>query len=162
MDTEKISAKMAKQLDLVVDRAREIFVDLLEDHAREGKIDIGSITEPYKRYMERLFSEVVKGQVVAEAAAIVSFLIYIELQDNSILNRIGPTLMDKCEGGLEQVTECIAKKTGGLEELARDVLDSGEEKSEVVTSLLKDIAGMEKVRPMRATFDAALLTFLGE
>ena len=162
MDIDKISVKMAKQLDLVVDRAREIFVDLLVDSTREGKTGIGAISDPDQRYMERLFSEVVKGHIVAEAAAIVSFLIYIELQDESILNRIVPALMDKCDGDPEQISEYRTKKTGGLAELSRGILDSEVEKTEVISWLLKDVVSSEKTRPMRAAFDAVLLTLLGE
>ena len=162
MDTDKISVKMAKQLDLVVERASEIFVDLLENNAREGKISIGPITESDKRNMELLFSNVVNGQIVAEAAAIVSFLIYTELQDNNILNRVMPTFMDKYEDGLEHVTESMVKKTSGVVELARSELDSGVEKSEVVTSLLHAIVGVAKERTMRTTFNAVMLSLFGE
>jgi len=162
MVTDEINVKMAEQLQVVVERAREIFVDSLEERAREGEIGIGSISEPDKRSIERLFSEVVYGQVVAEAAAIVAVLIYTELRDDGILNRIVPAFMDRCDGRAQQAPESVVAKTSGLVELARDVLDSGVEKGEVVTSLLQDIAGMEQARPMRAAFDAVALSLLGE
>jgi len=162
MEVDKIGEKMAQQLDLVLDRAREIFVDLLEHGAREAKIGIGAISEPDKRYMERLFSEVVKGHIIAEAAAIISFLIYIELQDKGVQDRIVPGFLDKYDSGPGPIAGIGGKDIGGVMDLANSVLNSEKEKSEVVTELLQDIAAMAKVRPMRATFDAVFLALLGE
>ncbi|MFC2000220.1 hypothetical protein ACFLXE_05635 [Chloroflexota bacterium] len=162
MVTDELTGKMAEQLQVVVDRAGEVFVDLLEEGARDSKISIGSISEPDKRYLERLFSQVVYGQVVAEAAAILSFLVHAELHDDRVVTWTVPTFMDRCEGRLDEVPESMPAKTGGLVELARGVLDSGVERGEVATCLLQDIAGMAPVRPMRAAFDAVVLSLLGE
>ena len=160
--TDEISTKMAEQLGVVVDKAREIFVDLMEEHARDGKIDVGPISEPDKRVIERLFSEVVYGHIIAEAAAFVSFLLYVELKDDAILDRIVPSFVDQCEGKMEEIPDSVARKTGNLTDLARGVLESGAEKSALVNSLLQDIAGMSPVKHMRASFDATALSLLGE
>jgi|GEM_PF-3131675 len=162
MGEDQISAKMAEQLGVVVDRARELFVDLVEEHGREGKIEVGPISEPDKRAIERLFSGVVYGHIIAEAAAFLSFLVYAELKDDSILNRIVPSFLDQCESKMEEVPDSVARKTGNLTDLARGVLESGAEKSAVVNSLLQDIAGMPQTRSLRASFDAVALSLLGE
>ncbi len=162
MVAEDVASRMAEQLNVVVERARELFVDLVEEHARDGKIDVGPISESDKRVMERLFSEVVYGHIVAEAAAFLSFLIYSELKDDSILNRIVPSFVDRCEGRAEQGSGSMVRKTGGLVDLARDAIGTAGAGSEAATSLLKDIAGMKEARPMRATFDAVVLSLLGQ
>ncbi|MBL7119075.1 MAG: hypothetical protein ISS53_00150 [Dehalococcoidia bacterium] len=162
MGAEQVSAKMAEQLQVVVNRARELFVDVVEEHARDGKIDVGPIGEPDKRVIERLFSEVVYGHIIAESAALLSFLIHAELKDDNILNRIVPSFLDQCEGEMEEVSDSVARKTSNLADLARGVLDSGAEKSAVVDSLLQDITGMPQVRHLRVSFDAVALSLLGE
>jgi hypothetical protein len=70
--------------------------------------------------------------------------------------------MDKYEDGLDHRMENMVKKTSGVVELARSELDSGVEKREVVTSLLQDIVGATMKRPMRTTFNAVMLSLLGE
>ena len=162
MGAEEVSAKMAEQLQVMVDRARELFIDLVEEHARDGKIDVGPISEPDKRVIERLFSEVVYGHIIAEAAAFLSFLIYVELKDDNILNRIVPFFLDQCEGEMGEVPGSVARKTSNLTDLAKGVLDSGAEKSALVNSLLQDIAGMPQTRSLRVSFDAVALSLLGE
>ena len=162
MVAEDVASRMAEQLDVVVERARETFVDLVDEHARDGKIDVGPISEADKRVLERLFSEVVYGHIVAEAAAFLTFLVYAELKDDSILDRIVPSFLDQCESRMEEVPDSVARKTSGLTDLAKDVLDSGAGGSAVVNSLLQDIAGMPQTRSLRASFDAVILSLLGE
>jgi hypothetical protein len=159
-----VESRMAEQLDVVVKKAREIFVDLLEESAREAKIGIGPISEPDKRCMERLFSEVVYSHVIAEAAAIVSFLIHEQLKDAEVLKHVVPAFLDQCEKKIEKVPDSLARKTSNLTELAKDVLDSsaGKGKSAIVVALLKDLAGISQMKHLRPTYDAATLSFLGE
>jgi len=162
MVAEDVSSRMAEQLGLVLERAREIFVDQLEERASEKAIGVGSLSEPDKRAIERLFSEVVYGHLIAEAAAIVSFLIYTELQDDTILDRIVPDFIDRCEGRAGQAPESVVAKTRGLVDLSKDVINTAAAGSEVAVSLLKDITSVTEARPMRATFDGVVLSLLGE
>jgi len=162
MTADEISLKMAEQLQVVVEKARELFVDLLDEHARNGKVNVPPLSEPDKRSIERLFSEVVYGHIVAEATAIIAFLIYTEVKNDSILSLVAPSFVDGCEGKMEPVTDSVVRKIGDLADLARGILASGSQKSEVVTSLLNDLAGMTRTRPLRASFDAVALSLLGE
>jgi hypothetical protein len=164
MVAEDVTSRMAEQLDVVVEKAREIFVDLLEESAREAKIGIGPISESDKRCMERLFSEVVYSHIIAEAAAIVSFLIHEQLKDDDVLKHVVPAFLDQCEGKMEKVPDGLARKTSNLTKLAKDVLDSsaGKGKSAIVVALLAELAEMSQMKHLRATFDATSLSFLGE
>jgi energy-converting hydrogenase A subunit M len=164
MVAEDVTSRMAEQLDVVVEKAREIFVDLLEESAREAKIGIGPISESDKRCMERLFSEVVYSHIIAEAAAIVSFLIHEQLKDDDVLKHVVPAFLDLCEGKMEKVPDGLARKTSNLTKLAKDVLDSsaGKGKSAIVVALLAELAEMSQMKHLRATFDATSLSFLGE
>ena len=164
MVAEDVTSRMAEQLDVVVEKAREIFVDLLEESAREAKIGIGPISESDKRCMERLFSEVVYSHIIAEAAAIVSFLIHEQLKDDDVLKHVVPAFLDQCEGKMEKVPDGLARKTSNLTKLAKDVLDSsaGKGKSAIVIALLAELAEMSQMKHLRATFNATSLSFLGE
>ena len=164
MVAEDVTSRMAEQLDVVVEKAREIFVDLLEESAREAKIGIGPISESDKRCMERLFSEVVYSHIIAEAAAIVSFLIHEQLKDDDVVKHVVPAFLDLCEGKMEKVPDGLARKTSNLTKLAKDVLDSsaGKGKSAIVVALLAELAEMSQMKHLRATFDATSLSFLGE
>jgi len=164
MIAEDVASRMAEQLDVVVEKAREIFVDLLEESAREARISIGPISESDKRCMERLFSEVVYSHIIAEAAAIVSFLIHEQLKDDNVLKDVVPAFLDLCEGKMEKVPDGLTRKTSNLSKLAEDVLDSsaGKGKSAIVVALLAELAEMSQMKHLRATFDATSLSFLGE
>jgi len=164
MVAEDVTSRMAEQLDVVVEKAREIFVDLLEESAREAKIGIGPISESDKRCMERLFSEVVYSHIIAEAAAIVSFLIHEQLKDDDVVKHVVPAFLDLCEGKMEKVPDGLARKTSNLTKLAKDVLDSsaGKGKSATTIALLAELAEMSQMKHLRATFDATSLSFLGE
>ena len=162
MAAEEIDLKLAEQLLVVVDKAREIFVDLMEEHVRRGKISIGSIGEPDKRTIERLFSDVVYGHIVAEAMAIFSVLVYTQLKDDSVLNVVAPSFLDRCEGKTELIGDTVTRKISGLPARAGGVLESGALRSGVAHSLLDDLAGMTEARPLRASFDAVALSLLGE
>ncbi len=154
---------MAEQLQVVVEKARELFLDLLDEHARNGKVNVPPLSELDKRSIERLFSEVVYGHIVAEATAIIAFLIYTEVKNDSILSLVAPSFVDGCEGKMEPVTDSVVGKIDDLADLARGILAaSGSQKSEVVTLLLNDLAGMTQTRPLRASFDAVALSLLGE
>jgi len=163
MTADEISLKMAEQLQVVVEKARELFFDLLDEHARNGKVNVPPLSELDKRSIERLFSEVVYGHIVAEATAIIAFLIYTEVKNDSILSLVAPSFVDGCEGKMEPVTDSVVRKIDDLADLARGILAaSGSQKSEVVTLLLNDLAGMTQTRPLRASFDAVALSLLGE
>ena len=163
MAADEVSLRMAEQLQVAVEKARELFVDLLDEHARNGKVNVPPLSELDKRSIERLFSEVVYGHIVAEATAIIAFLIYTEVKNDSILSLVAPSFVDGCEGKMEPVTDSVVRKIGDLADLARGILAaSGSQKSEVVTLLLNDLAGMTQTRPLRASFDAVALSLLGE
>ena len=120
MAEQDLILKMAEQLGSVVEKARETFVDLLEEHSRDNTIGTGSLSESDKRSIERLFSEVVYGHVVAEEAAILSFLVYEELRDDAILDRIVPALIDQFEDRTGEVSESVNRKTSGLAGIAKE------------------------------------------
>jgi hypothetical protein len=164
MVAEDAASRMAEQLEAVVGKAREIFVDLLEESTREAKIGIGPISESDKRYTERLFSEVVYSHIIAEATAIVSLLIHEQLKDDDVLKTAVPAFLDQCEGKMEKIPNNLARKTSNLTQLAKGVLDSsgGKGKSAIVAALLKDLAEMSQMKHLRATYDATTLSFLGE
>ena len=159
-----IESRMAEQLDIVVKKAREIFVDLLEGNAKETKIGIGPVSESDKRYIERLFSEVVYSHIIAEATAIVSLWIYEQLKDDAVLKTAVPAFLDQCEGKMQKVPDSLTRKTSNVTELAKGVLDSsaGKGKSAITAALLKDLAEMPQMKHLRATYNATITSFLGE
>jgi hypothetical protein len=164
MVAEDAASRMAEQLEAVVGKAREIFVDLLEESTREAKIGIGPISESDKRYIERLFSEVVYGHIIAEATAIVSLLIHEQLKDDDVLKIVMPAFLNQCEVKMEKIPNSLARKTSNLAQLAKEVLNSsvGKGESAVVAGLLKDLAEMSQMKHLMATYDATTLSFLGE
>lgn len=162
MAGEGIDSRLAEQLQTVADRAGELFTDLMEEHARKGKMNIGSIAESDKRTIERLFSDVVYGHIIAETSAIVSVLIHSRLKDDSILTVVVPSFLDRCEGKMELAADTVARKTSGLAVLATGVLESRPQKGGLVSSLLDDLMGRAEPGRLRASFDAVALSLLGE
>lgn len=162
MVAEEIGAKMAQQLEIVVDTARERFTDQVEEYIRANKVGVGWIGEADKRNIERLFSEAVYSYIVAEAVAMVSYLIYAELQNDAVVDRSVPAFLDQCEARLERIPDSMVTKTTDLTSRAQIVLESKTESKVLVDSLLRDLAGMSKIKHLRASFEAAVLNFMGE
>ncbi|MCX5999965.1 MAG: hypothetical protein NTU41_10365, partial [Chloroflexi bacterium] len=159
---EELNSKMSEQLQAVVERARELFVDLLEEQAGNGKLRIGPMSEPDKRTIERLFSEVVYSRIVAEAAAILSLLSYTQTEDDGMLSKIAPSFLDRCESRAELTGDSLAGKVSGLAALATAVRESGKPKTAAVSCLLDDLVRLPQPGPLRASFDAVALSLLGE
>jgi len=162
MDAEQVGAMMAGQVDTVVVAARERFADWVEEYMKGKKTDIGYVSELDKRNIERMFSEAVHTYITAELAAILSYLLYIELQNEDILKRIVPAFLEQLDNKMERVPDSMVKKTSDLGELAKRVIAAKAEKSAVVEWLLEDIEGMAMMRHLRASFNAAVLSFMGE
>jgi len=162
MSDNGVETRMTGYVESMVDRAGEIFADLMGEHVSRGSMSMTSLTESDKRVIERLFSQAVHSHVLAEISAIVSFLIYLDVNDDSILGRVVPAFLDRVEEEMEEVPDSLVARTGDLVGLARGVLESGADRRPVVAPLLEDIAGMSPVRHLRASYEAVLLSFLGE
>lgn len=160
MKTDEIQKRLVDQTGIVIDAAGEKFADSLKDFLRERGIDVAFHD---LRDIENLFTNMVHTFVIAEMAAFVSFLLFSELKNEDILKHIVPDFLEACEGRLEKIPESLSIKTRDLKGLAQSlVVDTKQSKSSLVSSLANDIAEMEQLRHLRASFDAALLSFMGE
>jgi len=159
MAEENLNNKMADQVPLIVCAARERFTDCLAEYLK-GKNT--GIEEADKRNIERLFSEAVHTYIVAELAAVISYSIHGALKTDEILTAIVPALLESIESNLEQIPDSMVKKTSDLADRAKGVIESKEEKSPIVASLLSDIAEMPEMKHLKASFEATLLDFMGE
>lgn len=157
--TTEVTANVVEQFDIVVTLARERFTDWMEEYLKGRKVEL-SVAD--KSSIEQLFSEAVHTYITAETAAFLSYLLYTELGNDEIVKRIVPAFLEECESKLERVPESMARKTGELTVLAQRVLEPGAHPNAIVDSLLKDIAGMAKIRHLRASFDAVVLYLMGE
>ena len=162
MATAQVSERMAEQIGVVICEARERFADAVEEYLKSKKVDIGVISLNDKINIERLFTETVNSYLVAEIAAMVSYVIYGELKNNDVLKSLVPTMLEQYESTVERIPDKMVNKTSDLPDLARRVLESGTDKDELVKFLLRDIAAMTKRNYFRVSFDAAILNFLGE
>lgn len=159
---EESNPDWSEQLGLVVERAGERFVDLLEAQAADNKLKIAKLCEPDKRTLERLFQEVVSGHVVAEAMAIVAALVYRQTGDDRWLRGTVPCLLDRFQQKMALTESATAAKTAGLHALAAKALADGAARDPAINSLLEDLVRSPPPGGMRATFDAVALSLLGE
>ncbi|MBM3133139.1 MAG: hypothetical protein FJZ95_08940 [Chloroflexi bacterium] len=162
MSADEIGGAMVQQMQAVVNKAGDVFVDRLASEAVEGKIGIGPLGEREKRVVEKLFSEVSRDYIIAELAAVFSFVAYTALHEDRMLTQITPSFLDQCEEPGKGASERIAAKIGALPELARNALSSGRVGNATAASLLQDIVRTPPPGPLRSSFDAVVLSFLGE
>jgi hypothetical protein len=159
MADETLNKKMADQIPVIVNAARERFTDQIEEYLKGKKIGIKEVD---KRRIEQLFTDAVHTYIVAELAAITSYSIYGTLKNDEILTKIVPALLDQIESNLGPIPDIMTKKTGDLPTCAKKVIESKKEKPAIVASLLKDISEMPKMKHLRVSFDGTLLNFMGE
>ena len=161
---EQLDKRMAAQVDIVVKKAREDFSDSLEEYLRDKKK--AELAPSDKDDIEGIFTDSVRSFLIAEVAAFVSWLVYSELNDDNIVKRIVPSLLDACEDRMETIPQKLAEKTKGLTDTGKLKDSMGgtkEKKGEIVPSLYKDLAQMgKKTKHLRASFDAILLSLSGE
>jgi len=162
MATAQVSERMAEQIGVLICEAREHLADALEEYLKSKKVDIGVINVNDKLNIERLFTETVNSYIIAEIAAMVSYLIYDELKNDDILKSTVPTMLQQYESMFERIPDNMVNKTSDLPDLAKRVLESETEKDEIVKFLLRDIGTMSRGNYLKASFDAAVLNFLGE
>jgi len=157
------NAKMAEQIGVVVCEAREHLADAVEEYMRNKKADNGFVSINDKLQIERIFTEAVNSYMIAELAAIVSQVIYSEIKNKEILEKIVPDFIDQYEGTVPRVPDDLINKTTDLTEIAKRVLETQTGKSDAVKkSLLRDISLAAKTKHMRASFDACVLNFMEE
>ncbi len=162
MDVDRVAAQMASQVSIAIAQARERFSDAAESYLKSKKTDLGIVTLNDKFNLERLFTEAVNAFVVAEMAAIMSNLIYSKTNNEDIIKSITPAFLDVYEGRMERANDDLVKKTSDLQNLAKRVLSAGGPKSPVAQALVRDISDMPRMKHLRASFDAAVLNFMGE
>jgi hypothetical protein len=159
MDKEEIQKKMAEQVGIVIDAAREKFTDALEGFLKGKNIEL-TIEDQLK--IDKLFSDTAYTYFVAEMAVFLSYMFYRKMNDEGIVKQIVPSFLDECEARLDHVPAVLTEKTKDLKGIAKKILASREEKSPIVEHLLRDIAEMPQMKHLRASFHAGLLNFMGE
>ena len=159
MSNQQVTIQMAANLAVVVDKAREQFTDSLNMYLNNKgiKLDLAD-----KSHIERLFSDFVYKYIVAEEAAFLSYLLYNELQNEGIVSQVVPDFLEKCETKLERIPESLVNKTSGLTGLAKRTLGDKKEMGPINSFLMNDIIAMSPLKHLRASFDAIILSFLGE
>lgn len=163
MTTHDINEKIVNQLSLVVERAQEVFVNQLEADAEAGELGFDAIDEVDKRKIERLFSQTVYGHVFAEVLALFGVVIHGQSKDDSILTQTVPSFLSACEAKFEEmIPESAVEKADGLPQRAIKAMENREGKTDMVISLMEDMANMTQVSPLRASYDAVVLALLGE
>lgn len=164
MTTKQLTKQMAQQLSTVMKAAREHFADSLEEYLRvNGKAEL-SLSD--KADIGGMFTDSVRSLLVAELSAFVSWLLYNELNDPKIINKIVPDLLDEYEGTMERIPERLVEKTKELSDIGKNMAElmasTKEKKSELVEYLYHDLAATAEVKHLRASFDAVVLSLSGE
>ena len=159
MDTQQARSQAVATLDLILTSARENFTDSLEDYLSAKKV---KLTASEKLDVDKLFADAFNSSLVAEISALLSFMLYSELNNPEIITRIVPDFLDEYQSKMERIPTELEKETRDLRSLAQKTLEFEEEKSEVVKSLTQDLAGMTEMKPLRSSFDAILLSLLGQ
>ena len=158
MSNEQTRSQAVATLGIMLTSARENFTDSLEDYLSARKV---KLTAAEKLDVDRLFADAFNSSLVAEMAALLSFMLYSELNNPEIIKRIVPDFLDEYQSKMERIPAELEKETRGLRSLAQKTLEFEEEKSEVVKSLTQDLAAMTEMKPLRSSFDAILLSLLG-
>ena len=164
MTTDQIRKTSAEQIDTVIAAAREHFSDTLEEYlAAKGT----QVSLEDKGAVESMFSDAVRSLLAAEMPAFVSWVAYNDLGGpDSLLTGSVPALLDEYEARMGQAPKRLADKTSGLKDAGRNAVQAmasaKDKKSALVEALYKDLAGMEQMKHLRASYDAVLLSLLGE
>ncbi len=159
---EGLNPDWSEQLGAVVERAGEVFVDLLEKRAAEGGLKIARLCEEDKRTLEQMFQEAVYGNVVPEAMAIVAVLAYRQTGDHRLLHSVAPAFLDRVQQRAAPSESGCGSKADGLPKLAAKALSAGGAKDPAATPLLNDLVSTPAPEALRATFDGVALSLLGE
>lgn len=159
MSTDEALNRAVDQVFVVMGSAQKRFFNSLEDYLANKNM---ALPPESKGDVEKLFVDAFETYLMAEIPAFLSFVLYDRLNNADILNRIVPEFLDACEARIDTLPAALAKKTEELPGVAKTLLESGEKKSDIVESLCRDLAGMAKVKSLRASFDALLLTLWGE
>ena len=159
MDTQQARSQAVAILDLILTAAREHFTDSLEGYLSAKKV---KLTASEKLDIDKLFADAFNSSLVAEVSALLSFMLYSELNNAEIINRIVPDFLDEYQSKLERIPAELEKEAKDLRSLAQRTLESEGEKSEIVKSLTQDLAAMTEMKPLRGSFDAILLSLLGQ
>lgn len=159
MNTEQARGQAVATLDLILTKAREHFTDSLEDYLSAKKV---KLTASGKLDVDKLFADAFNSSLVSEVSALLSFMLYSELNNPEIITRIAPDFLDEYQSKMERISAELEKETKDLGSLARKTLESEEEKSDIVKSLTQDLAAMTEMKPLRGSFDAILLSLLGQ
>jgi len=162
MISDELITEMVEQLGYIVTAARERFTDALETYIQDKKEDAICFTIDDNYNIEQMFSEAFNTYIVAEAAAILSYVIYDALKKEEIVKQIVPAFLDLYEKKMDRIPEILVKKTSSLPELAKSVLDAKTNNNSISSHLLKDITNMSDMNNLRVSFNAAFLNFLGE
>jgi len=159
MDTGQARGLAIATLDFILTAAREHFTDSLENYLSAKKV---KLTASEKLDIDKLFADAFNSSLVAEVSALLSFMLYSELNNPEIVKRIVPDFLDEYQSKMEPIPAELEKETKDLKSLAQRTLEAEGEKSEIVKSLAQDLAAMTEIKPLRGSFDAILLSLLGQ
>jgi hypothetical protein len=159
LSTDEALNRAVEQAFVVMTAAQKRFSNSLSDYLAAKNI---VLPPDSKEYIEKLFVDTFQTYFMAEMPAFLSFVLYDSLKNADILTKLAPEFLDACEVKIGAIPEPLIKKTIELPGVADNVLKSGAEKSDIVKSLCHDLASMDKIKGLRASFDALLLTLWGE
>lgn len=159
METEQARKQAVGTLDLILTTAREHFTDSLEGYLSAKKV---GLTSSEKLDIDKLFADAFNSSLIAEVSALLSFMLYTELKNPEIITRIVPDFLDEYQSRLERIPAELEKETKGVRSLAQGTLEAEGEMSEIVKSLSQDLAAMTEMKHLRGSFDAILLSLLGQ
>jgi len=159
METEQARKQAVGTLDLILTTAREHFTDSLEGYLSAKKV---VLTSSEKLDIDKLFADAFNSSLIAEVSALLSFMLYTELKNPEIITRIVPDFLDEYQSTLERIPAELEKETKGVRTLAQGMLEAEGEMSEIVKSLSQDLAVMTEMKHLRGSFDAILLSLLGQ
>ena len=159
METEQARKQAVGTLDLILTTAREHFTDSLEGYLSAKKV---GLTSSEKLDIDKLFADAFNSSLIAEVSALLSFMLYTELENPEIITRIVPDFLDEYQSTLERIPAELEKETKDVRSRAQGTLEAEGEMSEIVKSLAQDLAAMTEMKHLRGSFDAILLSLLGQ
>ena len=159
METEQARKQAVGTLALILTTAREHFTDSLEGYLSAKKVEL---TSSEKLDIDKLFADAFNSSLIAEVSALLSFMLYTELKNPEIITGIVPDFLDEYQSTLERIPAELEKETKDVRSRAQGTLEAEGEMSEIVKSLAQDLAAMTEMKHLRGSFDAILLSLLGQ
>ena len=149
----------ADQVPVVVRAGGEYLANELEELLRAKNF---RLSFDDRRQVEALFAQTARSYLISEIAAFLALAINAKVDRPEVPASIVPEWLDAVEAKMGEAPAAQKQRTEGLPTIAKNRLEAKDQRGAVVEALLRDLAGMSPLKPLRASYDAVALSQLGE